>query len=335
MGVDDIPTSFGYPTLVRTFLPGFITALIVVYILVPALIVTNVGNSLPFLQKLLALNLVDKFIVIVTIAIISGHIIQLADLYIYQFLEGIRFWPSCLRKYYKTLSLIEYEGILQTIGAKKKSLSYEANKATPNVATYLEIDKDISYQNRRLHRYPFHKADIQATDLGNALSEYENYPFDRYGISFDIYWSRIWEILPDDVKTDIDLRGSKTDFIVYLTFISLVSIPLIAFRSCQLWGWKIAIGTTILSWLLTKIFLYKLAVTAHANYGGYIESVFDIYRFNLAEKLGLPATLCPTEDEKKIWQEYTDFLLDNVEPTSTVFRAAQDEPESVIKILNR
>lgn len=35
MGVDDIPASLGYPTLVRTFLPGFVTALVIVYILIP------------------------------------------------------------------------------------------------------------------------------------------------------------------------------------------------------------------------------------------------------------------------------------------------------------
>lgn len=232
----------------------------------------KVGNNITFIQTLIELTLLEKFVVIVTIAIISGHIIQLADLYKYQFLEGFRFWPPVLRKHFKKSSLAKYEGIIKIIKEKNTLLKKETDEAN-----YLEISNDISFQNRKLHRYPFHKVDIQATDLGNVLSEYENYPFDQYGMSFDIYWNRMWEILPDDVRTDIDLRGSKTDFIVYLTFISLVSIPLVAFRSVQLWGWKIAILTTILSWLLTKRVLYKLAITAHANYGGYIESVFDIY----------------------------------------------------------
>jgi len=169
---------------------------------------------------------------------------------------------------------------------------------------------------------------LQATDLGNVLSEYENYPYDQYGMSFNIYWNRIWEILPEDAKTDIELRGSKTDFIVYLTFISLLSIPLIAFRSYQLWGWEIAILAIVFSWLLVKRFLYRLAVNAHANYSGYIESVFDIYRLDLAKKLGLPANLCPSEEEKKIWEEYAEFLQDNKKPTSAFFRAQDKRGEA-------
>jgi len=136
------------------------------------------------------------------------------------------------------------------------------------------------------------------------------YPEEQYGMNYNIYWTMLRYLLPDEIKNELDSRSAKADFIVYLTFIFLIFWPIVTVSAYTFFGSTIAIITFVFWIIITYQVLYKLAINAHNYHSRYVKTVFDLYRIDLAKKLGLPLSICPNDDEKSIWNKYSFFLED-------------------------
>jgi hypothetical protein len=127
-----------------------------------------------------------------------------------------------------------------------------------------------------------------------------------------VYWQHLWLILPAEVKEDLDLRGAKVDFLVYLSFI-LLSYAFVggAYFLCN-GAVKEAMFCFIVS-ILLSFFFYTASVSSVKNYGRYIKAVFDLYRFDLAKKMDIPMGtkhLIPDDEEVDSWRRLRKYLLD-------------------------
>ena len=313
MGSETMPASFGYPFFIRVFLPGMLAAGFMVYIIVPAFVA--LGINLTFFDKLLSIPFFEKLGVVAILGTLIGQAIQSLDLYIYQILEGIWLWPSCIQTYFQRFALIRYNNILVSFNEKERILD-----RTEDEKTYLKLKRDLYFLTIKLRQYPVNKSCIEATDLGNIITEYEMYPYEQYGMDYSVYWSRIWSILPELAKTDLEARSARADFCVYITFISLLSWPFIVLRAYQLWGVIISIAALVGWWQISKKFLYKMSLSTHCILGEYIKATFDVHRVSLAKQLHLPISLTPTDEEKELWMEYKEFLIGYSPTSSQVFK---------------
>ena len=306
MGITEVPTSLGSSFIIKAFLPGFVASVLYSYAVMP-----NIPSSF-----WASIAIESKLILWTISAILIGMVVKLLDIYIYQFFEGIRFWPKFvwwwkyewIQKYFKKI-----DNQLKEIGARKKELSEDDEKEL------LELNYKSSGLWAEVRKFPYNpdkgtysrRYPEEATIFGNVLKEYEGYSERQYGMHMMVFWPHLWSILPKEQKEDLDLRGAEVDFLVYLSFIFLCYIfvgglgffvqkkPLIAI---------LCIFVSAILWFL----FYLISIQAHKSYGRYIKAVFDLYRIELAKKLRMDITdqSIPDDTEIKKWRKYRKYLLD-------------------------
>lgn len=313
MAIADVPTSLGSSFFIKTFLPSFVASILYSYAAMPI-----IASSF-----WLSLTLASKLIIWIISGIVFGMVITSLDLYIYQFFEGMRFWPEPIRRWkYKSIQkhfekidekLEEVEDGIRKIRKKKDQnekdkedlleLNYKSSKLWAEVRKF-PYNPDKGFYSSR---YP-----DEATIFGNVLAEYEGYSEKQYGMHMMVFWQHLWFILPKELREDLDLRGAKVDFLVYLSFIFLIYIFIGGLGFFVQQKPLVAIISILVS-LFLWFFFYKISIQAHKSYGRYIKAIFDIYRVDLAEKLkaGIVITnLIPNDAERKSWRKYRKYLLD-------------------------
>lgn len=313
MAIADVPTSFGSSFFIKTFLPGFVASILGSYAVMP-IIACSFWASLTVASKLILWTIS---------AMVIGMMITSLDLYIYQFFEGIRFWPKPIRRWkYKRIlrhfkkidnKLKDVEARIGEIRKKKEQtnedkeelqeLYYKSSELWAEVRKF-PYNSEKGFYSRR---YP-----DEATIFGNVLAEYEGYSEKQYGIHMMVFWPHLWLILPKELKRDLDLRGAKADFLVYFAFIFLSYIFIGGLGFFVQQKPLVAIISILIS-LFLWFFFYRISIQAHKSYGRYIKAIFDIYRVDLAKKLkaGIVITnLIPNDAERKSWRKYQKYLLD-------------------------
>lgn len=311
MGIEAAPNSFGFPCFVRNFLPGFISSIMATYILAP--LIQMKFPNIQILNIFLQMPIIEKIVVIFILSFIFGIVLELMDLYIYQFFEGIRYWGPFWEPMHDR-SLNSFKSIKRDINSKK-----DLRRSISDEKELIKINNQIRSLFGQLRRYPYHEKSIEATAFGNVIAEYETYPEEQYGMNFKIYWSRLRHFLPEEIKDEFDSRSARADFIVYLTFIFLIFLPIVTIGAYAFFGLTIATITIVFWIFITYQILYKLAINEHEIYGGYVKSMFDLYRIDMAKKIGLPLSICPNDNEKSIWDEYSKFLEDYECPERELF----------------
>ncbi len=139
------------------------------------------------------------------------------------------------------------------------------------------------------------------TRLGNALLAAESYPGDeqRWGIDAVFWWPRLYLILPDSARDQVDNARASLDQLVVLTMLSaafgVVSLAL----SCAGLNLAVGLGCAAGALLLSRS-SYLAAVTAAAVFGDLVRSSYDLFRGDLLGKLGwpMPPTLAA---ERQLW----------------------------------
>ena len=141
------------------------------------------------------------------------------------------------------------------------------------------------------------------TRLGNALLAAESYPGDqqRWGIDAVFWWPRLYLIMPDSARNQVDDARASLDQLVVLTMLSaafgVVSLAL----SCA--GLNLWVGVTSgIGALLLSRSSYLSAVTAAGVFGELVRSSYDLFRGDLLAKLGWPMPPTLTA-ERQLWTD--------------------------------
>jgi hypothetical protein len=330
MGIADIPTNLGPSFLIRSFLPGFIASSLYYLTFYAAFrgseanitaIIGDLANLFGSTGSNNSTTPFDVLLILSILAIILGMILSELDVQIYHLFEGLRFWPNVIRNWRYRIVLDRFHEIdegLEAVKLRKRKIREQGE----NLCNEEEI-RDLLCKESKLsgeaREYPFNPGKSHckrypdaATRLGNVIAEYEQYPEIQYGMHMMVFWQHLWLVLPADVKEDLDLRGAKVDFLVYLSFILLtyafVSGAVFSKLGNYLMAFVCMVGSLSLSFLF-----YLASISSVKDYGRYIKAVFDLYRFDLAEKMGINIStkhLIPDDDELESWRRLRRYLLD-------------------------
>jgi hypothetical protein len=159
------------------------------------------------------------------------------------------------------------------------------------------------------------KDEVFATDLGNIVASYDRYSFTRYQIESELFWPRLVDSLPDDLRNRIDDRTVLLDFTI----------------TCATLAWLYGIGALAAGhllwnrpalWLLVGLaagligyLSYRMGVIVARQLGSLVRTAFDLYRLDLMEKFGAPR---PPDfaSEVSTWQTLSRLVVYGNKPGS-------------------
>jgi MFS family permease len=162
-----------------------------------------------------------------------------------------------------------------------------------------------------LHGYlafPPDPAPVLPTRLGNALRAAESYPGDkeRWGLDAAFWWPRLYLILPDSARDQVDGARASLDQLAVLTMLSAAFGVVALALSCHWLNLWVGVSCGIGALLLSRC-TYLAAVTAAGVFGELVRSSYDLFRGDLLAKLGwaMPATLA---EERRLWAALSQQL---------------------------
>ncbi|OLP18516.1 hypothetical protein BST81_10585 [Leptolyngbya sp. 'hensonii'] len=219
----------------------------------------------------------------------SAFVVQRFDLPVLRFLEGYWHpWFRPLRRWF----IAKEARRSQRISDRWQTLT----NLNPNQLTAESRDELVQLDWQQLHiPLPNH---LMPTRLGNILRAAEQRPLEKYGLDAIVCWSRLWLLLPDAVKKD--LQDARADLNTAAR-VWLWSLLFIVWTALGAW-WAAPIG------ILSVIFTYYYwALDAARTYGELIEATFDLHRHLLYQSLrwNLPADPAV---ERRVGQELTRYL---------------------------
>lgn len=228
--------------------------------------------------------LIIGLIVIVT----SATIAQKFDQAMLRFLEG--YWPKWMKplRRFRTQRFIEqWEQNLQRWGELYGR--GEDNLTPEELNEYAQLDWLIVHS-------PAKKNQFMPTHLGNLLRASECRSKERYGLDAVVCWPRLWLLMPDSTRKELqDARGSLNT----------------AVRIC-LWSLLFLVWTPQAWWaplfaLLAAWLSYRIVLNTAAVYVDLLEAAFDVHRNLLYQSLRVKLPKNPIE-ESKDGKKLTQYL---------------------------
>jgi hypothetical protein len=150
--------------------------------------------------------------------------------------------------------------------------------------------------------FPHRQELILPTRFGNTYRAYEVYPAVIYGMDAVVLWPRLICLIPPFAQEQLQESRAKLDFHVNMLWLSFLAtiITLLPLHDWHLWRSAPPAIFLVMLW-------YLLPASARA-WGISFTSMFDLYRTQLANGLGLalPKTL---EEERTMWREVVRFML--------------------------
>jgi len=161
--------------------------------------------------------------------------------------------------------------------------------------------EDLIRLSQELRTLPTANTNLMPTRLGNLLRAAERKPLEKYGLDAIICWSRLWMLLPDAVKKD--LQEARAD---------LNTAARVWLWSLLFCGWTFVGGSIWTTWtlvigLLSAWFAYGWAIAAASTYGELIEAAFDLHRHLLYQSLRWNLPPDPVV-EKRVGADLTQYL---------------------------
>jgi hypothetical protein len=180
-------------------------------------------------------------------------------------------------------------------------------KATSGGEADRVVAEDRFQQSFPLDPRQLRRDDFAPTRLGNLLRSAESYSQDRYGVSAVRAWPRLYHLLPDTFVTSMADARASMEFLLVLSFLAAVYVPLAAIY--------LIISAAPLPWIygslvagaVLALFAYRAALAPAAIFGSHIRTAFDLYRLKLLRSLNAPVPATPDE-ERRIWSEAIRFL---------------------------
>jgi hypothetical protein len=294
--------SLGFSLLLKVIVPGMAASVSLIPLLAYVAVKTDIYA------------IIDKRTLLIVLGLSIGLLVTFLDNSIYRILEGYKYWPDCLRK-------------LLTKRLNKKIRKREA--ASDNCKDPKR--KQVLWEWLALFplKKKTEKLEMEAslpTLLGNILDSYESYPASRYGLSGIFFWPRIWLILDNEQRKEINTIWAEADCAIYLSFVffwisvlyfliwtlDYFNIPTQIFgpifRPLDKLGVFAPSFIPIILLLLGVVILglsysfYRISLQLHVRNGSYFQSVFDLHRKKLRELLEI------SESDADFWKTTWSYL---------------------------
>ena len=281
----DRALNFGLPFFYRIVMPGTIVTVVALPMLSAVLSTVGIGNK-------------DQAGYLVGIGVLVGFTLSLLDNPIYQLLEGRTGWPRWLvdwrMKHWADLVRTKFD---------EQAVLAETDPAYGECWFLLRQFPVDEHGNPMVKR---------PSRIGNVIASYEQYPLLRYGMDDVFYWPRLWFVLDQDARNEIDEPWAAVDAILYTgTGVALVGILYILLAAISAvtaligsagpitdvarWMSAIAGGAALLAVFALCV---RVSIPEVVANGERYKSVFDLYR----SKLNIQP---PTDPERDRWRELT------------------------------
>lgn len=221
----------------------------------------------------------------------SAFVVQRFDLSVLRFLEGYWYpWLLPLRLLRRFLIWKELKR------SERISDRWQQIKRIPSHCRTAEQRDEFVRLDWKQQHLPL-EDQLMPTRLGNLLRAAEAHSLERYGLDSIVCWPRLWLLLPEPVKKELQLARSDLDAAARVWFWCLL------FTIWGIWVWWLA-----LLGVLAAIFTYYCwATVAAASYGELIKATFDVYRKLLYDGLRWDMPTDPCE-ERRVGKELTEYL---------------------------
>jgi hypothetical protein len=202
------------------------------------------------------------------------------------------YWPAGLRSWFTA------RGENKTWQGKSKQRTQA--EETEDWSKYNDLQAQLFYG------YPSRPARLMPTRLGNVLRAAEDYSKSAYGMDSVFWWPRLWPLLPEAVKKEID--GALMPVVALLNFSLLMVLAALVGSFYLGYGgfwWRSLL--IFLGGLCLSLVSYHAAVSQAQDYGERIRSAIDLYRFDLLKSLrqAMPENLGA---EIKLWEQLMLWL---------------------------
>lgn len=194
-------------------------------------------------------------------------------------------------------------------------ISKELRKVEEKYQEYIEAKKEfpIKLQTNRnelirklAEEFPDKEEFILPTPFGNVVRSFEDYPRVMYGFDAMDAWGRLLTVIPKDYLALIDSAKAQVDFWINLGVVAVVI--LIEYVALIVATHRYLNPSTILFLALVGIITQVRAVSSAREWGDFVKSAFDVYRFKLLESLGV-ALPNDRDEEKALWSQYSQAIL--------------------------
>jgi hypothetical protein len=163
--------------------------------------------------------------------------------------------------------------------------------------------------------YPADERAVLPTELGNTIAAFEDYPRTRYGMDSIALWPRMLPMLKEVGYMEFVTQEKATfDFLLNTGFmLGLLGIE-VMFFALYTHQFLVALWAFIATAASSLIF-YEGMIRAARQWGSAIRTAFDLYRYELHNRLGLRAVKGETfEQERDRWQKASRFYAIRPDP---------------------
>ena len=298
-----LPFAFGINLLFRLVFPGSVLAIVLWFLFaqVAADLEPELRTALsPIFQPVPALGEVAS---VGMLAVFLGWLITLADMPIYMLFEGRRFWPRRLRcrmRRREHARLVRLEEAAEACWKEAQALRERLDADPPpegerQAALALEHSEALERHLERAvqaSRFPLdpkgRRYAPMPTRLGNLIYEYEMYPANKYGLDSVFFFYRLWLMVDNDMREEVDAKQAVVDGATYVAFAcslgALIGATVLLVRlALSLPGGPlsfdpaaIALDAALVVLLLVAARLvYRLSIHGHVQFGEIYKALFD------------------------------------------------------------
>lgn len=313
---DSIIKEIGRSYIVSSLIPSIFAVLLAVVLFSDLLSsVSSTTESLLFFEGSTGLIIAFTFWLAFALYSAQDPIVKLFEGY---YFEKIKWIGSNQRSETKAL-----HGDLAKFNRQASRLKKLYELGNPQDSRILKLKKKV--EKEKLHlipniqeheiRAPLNEANLLKTKFGNVLRASEIYASERYGIDGLTLWPRLAHVLPNEFTASLEEQNNKLMFLLNSSLLAFIlalasligAIVRITFPSVALM-FSDNLVWFFLIFLLAGYLIYRASVTTAEDFGLFIRTGFDLYRFDLLIQLNqcLPVDL---NEEMDIWKKLHLFFI--------------------------
>lgn len=223
------PTSFGLPAFLRIFIPGVVFVLLFLP-LIPGSI--ELGISTEGIARFVGLSAM------------AGTLLFLLDTRILRLFEGRLLMPIRLRIFLTKRATRKLENLVEKrirpLHEEKQNLEKRSQGGDAEARRRLvDVERELGLLYDRMLDFPVGSDGrpfvVWPTRFGNILAAYEYYPEARYGMDSSFYWYRIWAVVDDNTRKEMDSYWALTQAWMYISVVSLFALVVYLVSALHLW----------------------------------------------------------------------------------------------------
>lgn len=212
------------------------------------------------------------------------------------------------------------------LSSERKRHETAAKLARLNEPIAAEEVEEVGVARYELVRdFPWERDKTLPTKLGNAISAFENHPFQVYNIDPSTGWYRLMAITPEGYRKQ--MADAEASFLAVLNLTAVSYVVSAEFLAVSiLWGdarWLVAGAVAcVVGWVA-----YRYSCDLAKTSGEYFRSAFDLYRLDLLRQVGVRTQDVMTpQQERNLWAEVQDIALFRQPNDHLEFRLNRDGP---------